>query len=121
MRASRIVLAAAGGLAVFAAAAPARADWDHDGWRRREWREQRWREYEWRRHHVYRPGYVYGPPPPVIYRPRPYHVPPPVYAPPPGMRWGYGDPLAGGLRQRGEAPRGVHPAHPVRATRPSTG
>jgi hypothetical protein len=96
MRAQRIVLAAAGGLAVLAAAIPARADWD--GWRRHEWRERAWREREWQRHHWHQPGYAYVPPPPVIYRPPPaiyrpppaYYAPPPVYAPPPGPGWGYG-------------------------------
>jgi hypothetical protein len=93
MRAHRIVLAAAGALSVLAAVAPARADWDHDGWRRREWREHErreheWREHEWRRHERHQPGYVYAPPPPVIYRPPAYSAPPAVYAPPPGVRWG---------------------------------
>ena len=86
MKVQRIVLAAAGGLAVLAAAMPARAD--SDDWRRHEWREQQWRAHEarerewrrdeWREHHQ---GYV--PPPPVIYRP-PAYAAPPVYAPAPG-------------------------------------
>jgi hypothetical protein len=108
MRAQRIVLAAAAGLAVLAAAIPARADWD--GWRRHEWRERASREREWQRDHWHQPGYAYVPPPPGIYRPPPvisrpptaiyrrptaiYRPPPayyapPVYAPPPGPGWGY--------------------------------
>ena len=82
MKASRIVLALAGGLALLgatAAAAPAEAHWD--GWRRHEWREhqwrreQAWRQHQWRERHwrepARHPGYVYAPRP--NYAP-PYYV-----------------------------------------------
>jgi hypothetical protein len=77
-----MLLAGAATLVTLAAAAPARADWDHDGWRRHEWREHEWREHEWREHEwrEHHPvwGYQYAPPPPVYYAPRVYYAPPPV-------------------------------------------
>jgi hypothetical protein len=75
------------------AALPAHADdddWHHE---RRERREREHREHEWRERQAwcayhpgacgYPQGYVYAPPPPVVYAPPP--PPPVVYAPPPGL------------------------------------
>ena len=87
MRLLPVLLAAVGALGVAAACAPARAEWDDDGWRHHEWRErqwqeQRWREHEWRERQ--RQSYA---PPPVIYArpPLAYSYAPPAYyaAPPP--------------------------------------
>jgi hypothetical protein len=94
MKGLRLVLAAAGALTVLAATAPAHADWDHNGWRRQEWREHErreraWREHEWRRHHMYRPGYVHGPPPPPYRTPGAYYPRHQVYAPPGGPGIGF--------------------------------
>jgi hypothetical protein len=77
---SRILQAALIAVSVLGVAAPAFAD--RDDWRdheRREWREHE--RHEWRERHrgvIYRPGYIYAPPP-VVYAPPP---PPPVYAGP---------------------------------------
>jgi hypothetical protein len=77
---SKILQAALIAVTVFGIAAPAFAD--RDDWRdhrRQEWREHE--RHEWRERHrgvIYRPGYVYAPPP-VVYAPPP---PPPVYAGP---------------------------------------
>lgn len=77
----KLLQAALVAVTVFGVAAPAFAD--RDDWRdheRHERREHAWREHEWREHHrgyVYRPGYVYAPPP-VVYAP----PPPPVVAQP---------------------------------------
>jgi hypothetical protein len=92
-RASLFVAAAVlfGGIAAGSVVSPAQADegwrrgreYHRDGdrreWRGHEWREHARREHEWRererwRREAYRPRYfgppvIYGPRPPVIYRP----------------------------------------------------
>jgi hypothetical protein len=71
-------------IAAGVATRPALADDDgwhrgHEhGWERHGWERHEWREHEWREHRPYvyaSPGYVYEPPPAVVY------APPVVYAP----------------------------------------
>jgi hypothetical protein len=73
---SKILQAVLIAATVFGVAAPAFADRDdYRDHQRREWRAHEWREHH--RGYVYRPGYVYAPPP-VVYAPPP---PPPIAEP----------------------------------------
>ena len=75
------LLAAAGALAVLAAAVPAQArGWDHGGWHGHAW------HHGWHGPHGWHGGYVSGPPayypPPVYYAPA---YPAPAYVAPPSV------------------------------------
>lgn len=87
MRTFPMILAAAGAIGLMAAAAaPAKADWDHHwhGWHRPYW------HHGWSYHRWYRPPVVIYRPPPRVYYPPPYaYYGPPAYYAAPGVTFGF--------------------------------
>ncbi len=85
-----IALATCGAVALLAAAAPARADWDHRdgwGWHGRDWHDGWHGRWGGPPPPVYRP-WAYAPPPAVYYPPPAYYAPPP----PPPVYYNFGMP-----------------------------